>query len=152
MKTAERIHTPKDMWERIPLHGNFLRALAQINKHLQFWPRFIRRKAKQRLTRIHQYLIRCRRLAAKQKTELYGVSKKERRQDNSREQKAKNAAHIQDTIRMELLNRLRQGTYGDLYDDIVNYDTEQFNDVLDEQEEDDEFNFDWLAEDDDELD
>lgn len=149
IKTPERAHTPVDLWERIPLHGNFLRALAQINAQLQFWPRFIRRKAKQRLTRIHQYLIRSRRLANKQKTEVYGVHKKTERQDNTREEKAKQAAHIQDTIRMELLNRLRQGTYGDLYDDIVNYDVEQFNEILD-QEEDEEENFDWLGESEDE--
>jgi protein MAK16 len=39
MKTIERAHTPKDMWERVKLKTNYAEALAQIDKHLEYWPK-----------------------------------------------------------------------------------------------------------------
>ena len=41
IKTVERAHSPKNMWEKIYLSRNYTKALAQIDEHLQFFPKVI---------------------------------------------------------------------------------------------------------------
>jgi protein MAK16 len=76
MKTIERAHTPKNMWQKIRLKKNYAAALAQLDEHLQYWPKFLVHKNKQRFTKITQYLIRMRRLEVKPRAKLVGVDRK----------------------------------------------------------------------------
>jgi len=58
MKTAERAHTPNELWEKIKLDRCYNTALAQIDENLEYWHEFIKHKAKQRFTRIRQMLVK----------------------------------------------------------------------------------------------
>jgi len=61
-KSVERAHTPARMWHRTELSSKYDEALHQINSQLEYWPKFLVHKSKQRLTKLTQLLIRSRRL------------------------------------------------------------------------------------------
>ncbi|KAF5009632.1 hypothetical protein FDECE_4160 [Fusarium decemcellulare] len=117
MKTIERAHLPSKMWERIKLSNNYNKALEQIDQRLIYWPKFLIHKCKQRLTRLTQVQIRMRRIAAEE--ERLGeklvpkMAPKIKHREQARERKAEAAAKLERTIERELVERLRQGAYGD---------------------------------------
>ena len=119
LKTVERAHSPKNLWERITLSRNYTKALAQLDEHLAYWPKNLIHRNKQRLTKIHQYLIRMRKLKLKElagkKAKMVGINRKIDQREERREKKALVAAKIENNIEKELLERLSRGVYGDLY-------------------------------------
>jgi protein MAK16 len=118
------------MWEKIKLSTDYAVALQQLDEHLQYWPKYLVHKAKQRLTKITQYLVRMRRLKLKPKMKLVGITKKTEKREARREEKAERAAKIESSIESALLERLKKGTYGDIY----NFPVEEYNKALDAEE------------------
>eukprot|EP00977_Amphora_coffeiformis_P017807 scaffold5944_cov101-Amphora_coffeaeformis.AAC.3 len=119
MKTPERAHSPKNLWERIQLSRNYAKALTQLDEHLQYFPKVMLHRNKQRLTKIHQYLIRMRKLELRirsgRKAKLTGVHRKIDQREERRERKALVAAKIETALEKELTARLAKGAYGDIY-------------------------------------
>lgn len=76
MKSIERAHTPSHMWQKIRLKRQYAEALKQLDEHLEFWPKFLVHKNKQRLTKITQYLIRMRKLSLKVKPKLVPLARR----------------------------------------------------------------------------
>jgi len=134
MKTIERAHTPKNLWQKIKLKKNYAQALEQLDQHLQYWPKFLVHKNKQRLTKITQYLIRMRKLQLKAKPKLITMPARTEKREKRREAKAEVAARLDRAIEGELLKRLQSGTYGDIY----NFPLKQYEKVLDQQEVEEE--------------
>ncbi|KAF5677762.1 putative MAK16 [Fusarium heterosporum] len=117
MKTPERAHLPSKLWEKRKLSKNYAQALQQIDELLIYWPKYMIHKCKQRLTRLTQVQTRMRRIAAEE--ERLGeklvpkMAPKIRHREQARERKAEAAAKLERTIERELVERLRQGAYGD---------------------------------------
>uniref|UniRef100_A0A5S6QIH9 Protein MAK16 homolog n=1 Tax=Trichuris muris TaxID=70415 RepID=A0A5S6QIH9_TRIMR len=129
MKVVERSHFPNRLWEKVMLPKNFDQAMSEIDERLIYWPKFIRYKCKQRVIRLHQVLARMRKLVLHSKKTIIPISRKIERRERRREDKALIAAKIDKCIEQELLERLRQGTYGDIY----NYSEAAFSKVLDKE-------------------
>ncbi|CAK8577063.1 unnamed protein product [Lathyrus sativus] len=128
MKTIERAHMPKDLWERVKLPRNYEQALEVIDKNLMFWPKILIHKIKQRLTKMTQMRIRMRKLALKTREKITTLPRKEVKREARREEKAEKAAVLEKSIEKELLTRLKEGLYKQ--DDIINYPFEEYDKII----------------------
>ncbi|CAD7700572.1 unnamed protein product [Ostreobium quekettii] len=129
MKSIERAHMPSRLWERVKLSNNYMKALDQIDERLKYWPENLIHKNKQRLTKITQYLIRMKRLVARPRPKLVPIKRMEEKVERKREARAEVVARVDNAIENELLNRLKTGTYGDIY----NFPMEQYNKALERE-------------------
>ncbi|XP_039160995.1 protein MAK16 homolog [Eucalyptus grandis] len=91
-----------------------------------YWPKFLVHKTKQRLTKMTQMRIRMRKLALKTREKIMTTPRKEKKREARREEKAEKAAVLEKSIEKELLERLRKGVYGDIY----NYPVKEYEKVL----------------------
>ena len=105
-----------------------------IDSETEFWSKFQRHKCKQRLTKLHQMIIRKRKLKLSdnntQEVQV-PINKKYEKRELNREAKALQAAQVERAIEKELLNRLKVGTF---YKDIYNLDKKDFEEKLNENE------------------
>jgi protein MAK16 len=127
MKTVERAHTPKKLWEKIRLPGNYTKALEIVSEHLEYFPKYLVHRNKQRLTKIHQMIIRMRKMKLKGAgPKIVTTNTKVDRREKGRERKALKAAQLEKAIEEELLERLKQVNESEIY----NYPEQQYNKAL----------------------
>ena len=79
-------------------------------------------------------LKRMRKLKLKNREQLTVIKKKTERRDKIRMHKAEKRINIELEIENELFDRLKLGTYGTLYDDLVNLDEQKFKEKLNNED------------------
>ena len=126
MKTIERAHTPSKLWEKIKLPANYTKALDIVSEQLEYFPKYLVHRNKQRLTKIHQMLIRMRKLKLKLRPKIVTTNTKVDRREIGNEAKALKAAQLDRAIENELLERLKQVSDGEIY----NYPEQQYTKAL----------------------
>jgi protein MAK16 len=152
MKTVERAHTPKHLWERIKLPANYAKALELVSKELEYFPKvvlpsqpwhvvistliltlpfvsfpqYLQHRNKQRLTKIHHMIIRMRKLKLKAKPKLVTMSAVVEKRERKKEAKALKAAVLERSIENELLERLKKVSEGEIY----NYPEQEYNSAI----------------------
>lgn len=126
MKTIERAHTPKNLWEKIKLPSNYTKALDLVSEKLEHFPKYLVHRNKQRLTKIHQMLIRMRKLSLKARPKIVSTNSRVEAREKGRERKALLAAKLDRAIENELLERLRQATEGEIF----NYPEQQYSKLI----------------------
>ena len=129
-KVVERAHLPSKMWEKILLSQNVEEAKAQIEKHLEYWSQFSIGKCQMRVDRITEVQKRMRKLenSPNQPILLPKKSKKIKR-DRNRENRALEVSRLETVIEKELVDRLQQGVYGEIY----NFNQRAFEGLIKEQ-------------------
>jgi protein MAK16 len=141
IKKIERQFTPNRIWEKVKLSDNYSEALKQIDEELLYWNKFVIHKSKQRLTKLTEMLRRKRKLKLRNLTRLVAIKKKTERRDDIRMAKAEIKAKVEKQIEEELLERLKKGTYGEMYEDLLNLNPKAFDGMIEEKEleEEDEY-------------
>jgi protein MAK16 len=134
MKTVERRHMPAKLWQRVELPEDIEAGMQIIDRELQYWDDWLIAKVKFRYTRIVETLANMRRLRQAPKMKVLPIKGRVERRNKSREERALSVAHIQDSVKAELVTRLKDGMYG-----IYNLEEEEFNEALDELEQEIEF-------------
>lgn len=129
-KVVERAHLPSKMWEKIQLSLNVEEAKSQIEKHLQYWSSFMIGKCQMRVERITEVQKRMRKIenSPNQPILLPKKSKKVKR-DRNRENRALEVSRLETVIEKELVDRLQQGVYGEIY----NFNPRAFEGLIKEQ-------------------
>ncbi len=106
------------------MFGN--KALNTIDEKIMYHKEFIRHKCKQRLTKLTQMIKRMRKLKLKAQPQLTVIKRKSDQRDRIRMVKAEKRAQVSLNIEKELLDRLKMGTYAELYDDLLNLNQNAF--------------------------
>lgn len=115
-KVVERACFPHKQWEKIRLPSNYEEALQQIDILLPYWNQKQVHRCKQRYTKFYQYIERSRKLATKMRAKkLITLPRKMERREKAREKKALIAAKLENKIELEIMERVKQGVYGDRY-------------------------------------
>ena len=129
-KVVERAHLPSKMWEKILLSQNVEEAKEQIEKNLEYWSQFSIGKCQMRLERITEVQKRMRKIenSPNQPILLPKKSKKVKR-DRNRENRALEVSRLETVIEKELVDRLQQGVYGEIY----NFHPRAFESLIKEQ-------------------
>lgn len=129
-KVVERAHLPSKMWEKIQLSQNVEEAKVQIEKNLEYWSNFTIGKCQMRVERITEVQKRMRKLenSPNQPILLPKKSKKVKR-DRNRENRALEVSRLETVIEKELVDRLQQGVYGEIY----NFNQRAFEGLIKEQ-------------------
>ena len=143
MKTAERAHTPKDLWESVKLDPSYNKALEQIDTELQYWPKFLVHKCKQRFTRLRQILIKRRKMKLEGSAEYRVVSHKAERREQKRLDKITKSAMFENEVKNGLLQNLKNEKYNGIY----NLDKNEFEKILEKEEEQEQVDEDFDEED-----
>lgn len=112
-KIKESIDSPK--WIKFKLSFNYIEALAQIEEILQKWPRIFVNLNKLRLLNMFQYMIKSHFFKKKMNFYIHKELKNKEKKFSYQLLKKSRKIDKYSLLKATLLERLKSGSYGNIY-------------------------------------
>lgn len=125
VKNSEKLDKPAEVWEETNLGYDYTAALKTLEEKLKDYDENTLKRCKQKMTYFFECLVRMNEINEAPQEQLVVRKKKMNRREKVRALKALNTINFEKEIGEELMQRLKEGVYGEERKDMLEMANEQ---------------------------